>query len=126
MTTSVANITYKVGDKDTRPWGTWEVVNVGPGYIVKKITVTQGQLLSLQRHQHRAEHWVIVSGTATVTIDDKEFEAKADEAVHIPQQAKHRMGNNYAEELCFIEIQIGEILDENDIERFDDRYGRAN
>ncbi len=119
-------VSYTIGDNDTRPWGTWEVLGVGRSHIVKMITVKPGQLLSLQRHQFRAEHWIVVNGKASVTLNEEVFDLKADQSVYIPKTAKHRIGNYSDEDLCFIEVQIGETLDENDIERFEDQYGRAS
>ena len=117
--------TYKLGEIGERPWGSWEVIASGEGFTVKKITVKQGHMLSLQRHQHRSEHWIIVQGKATVTIDEHVFQASVDDKIYISKQAKHRIGNEQEEDLCFIEVQIGDFLDESDIERFEDNYGRV-
>ncbi len=118
------NIRYNVGDKDTRPWGTWEVVDVGEKHIVKKLTLLPGQSVSLQLHHHRNEHWVIVHGIATVTLGDKLLSIPENENVYIPVETKHRIANDTNETLVFIEIQTGAVLDENDIVRFEDKYGR--
>ena len=115
---------YARGQKDTRPWGTWEVIDAGDGYCVKKICVTPGNILSLQLHHHRAEHWIIVSGEALVTLGDDKFVKKANESVYIPAKTKHRIQNNPQKDMTFIEIQTGENLDESDIVRFEDSYGR--
>ncbi|MBP3347072.1 MAG: phosphomannose isomerase type II C-terminal cupin domain [Alphaproteobacteria bacterium] len=115
---------YARGQKDTRPWGTWEVIDAGDGYCVKKICVTPGNILSLQLHHHRAEHWIIVSGEALVTLGDDKFVKKANESVYIPAETKHRIQNNTQQDMTFIEIQTGENLDESDIVRFEDSYGR--
>lgn len=115
---------YKKGDHDTRPWGTWEVLDAGSTFCVKRITVTPGNILSLQSHNHRAEHWTIVEGEAVVTLDDKKIVCKADGAVYIPVKAKHRIQNDSGRDMIFIEIQTGETLDENDIIRYEDSYGR--
>ncbi len=115
---------YARGQKDTRPWGTWEVIDAGDGYCVKKICVTPGNILSLQLHHHRAEHWIIVSGEALVTLGDDKFVKKANESVYIPAETKHRIQNNTQQDMTFIEIQTGEKLDESDIVRFEDSYGR--
>jgi mannose-6-phosphate isomerase-like protein (cupin superfamily) len=117
-------IAYAVGDSDTRPWGTWEVVAIGDGHVVKRITVVPGARLSLQRHRHRAEHWVMVTGRADVTIDQRTFPCDRGEHVHIPCGAVHRIANPGAEPLVFIEVQQGTVLDENDIERLEDDFGR--
>lgn len=115
---------YKKGDHDNRPWGTWEVLEVGDNFCVKKITVTPGNILSLQSHNHRAEHWTIVDGEAVVTLNDRLITCKVDDSVYIPVQAKHRIQNNGSQNMIFIEIQVGENLDESDIIRYQDSYGR--
>ncbi|MGN1063069.1 MAG: phosphomannose isomerase type II C-terminal cupin domain [Alphaproteobacteria bacterium] len=119
------SVHYKTGDMDIRPWGIWEVIDVGATYIVKKITVMPGKILSLQLHHHRSEHWIIVSGTAEVTLDGRTFIAECNTPVYIEKEQKHRIANNTNLPMIFIEIQTGDILDENDIVRFEDRYGRV-
>ena len=116
---------YARGQKDTRPWGSWEVIDCGNGFCVKQINVNSGGILSLQLHHFRAEHWIIVRGTATVTLGNLEMEKKAGESVYIPLETKHRIQNKGTETLTFIEVQVGENLDENDIVRYEDVYGRA-
>ena len=116
---------YKKGDHDTRPWGTWEVLDAGDGFCVKRICVTPGNILSLQLHHFRAEHWIIVKGEALVTLGDEKIIKKANESVYIPAETKHRIQNNTQNNMEFIEIQTGENLDENDIVRFQDSYGRV-
>ena len=116
---------YKRGDKDSRPWGTWEVLDAGDNFCVKKITVTPGNILSLQSHNHRAEHWTIVEGEAVVTLGDGKLIKKADESVYIPVTTKHRIQNDTHENMVCIDIQTGDNLDENDIIRYEDSYGRA-
>ena len=116
---------YKRGDKDTRPWGTWEVLEASDNYCVKKICVTPSNILSLQLHHHRSEHWIIVEGEAVVTLGENKIVKKANEAVYIPAETKHRIQNNTQEPMVFIEVQTGENLDENDIVRLEDKYGRA-
>ena len=118
-------ITYKVGEQGERPWGKWEVLAVGEGYIVKRIIVNPRQKLSLQSHEHRAEHWVIATGTGTVTLDDKIIEAPQDTHIYIKKQQKHRMENATDTPMIFIEVQAGDTLDENDIIRYEDAYGRT-
>lgn len=120
-----ANIAYKAGDSDTRPWGTWRVLDVGTRHIVKRIMVMPGKILSLQLHHHRDEHWVIVKGTAVVTVGELVVEKKENEAVFIPRETKHRIANNTEEPMEFIEIQTGDTLREDDIVRLEDSYGRA-
>ena len=116
---------YARGQKDTRPWGTWEVVDCGNGFCVKQINVNPGGLLSLQLHHFRAEYWIIVNGKATITLGNLELTKKAGESVYIPIETKHRIQNDSQEILTFIEVQIGDDLDENDIVRYEDKYGRA-
>lgn len=117
---------YKKGDNDTRPWGTWEVLESGEHYCVKKITVNPEAILSLQLHNYRAEHWIIAEGEAMIVLGEDTLYRKADESVYIPVKTKHRIKNNSTNgKLVFIEIQTGEKLDENDIVRFEDSYGRV-
>lgn len=116
---------YKRGDKDTRPWGTWEVLDGGENFCVKKICVVPGGKLSLQLHRHRGEHWIIVKGTAKVTLGDEILVRKADESVYIPANTKHRIENDTVGDVEFIEVQTGDNLDENDIVRLEDVYGRV-
>lgn len=116
---------YKRGDHDTRPWGTWEVLDAEDNFCVKRICVTPGNILSLQLHHYRSEHWIIVKGEAVVTLGDEKIVRKANESVYIPAETKHRIQNDTAENMEFIEIQTGENLDENDIVRLEDKYGRA-
>lgn len=116
---------YKKGDHDSRPWGTWEVLDSGDNFCVKKIKVIPGGKLSLQSHRFRAEHWIIVEGEAVVTLGDDKLNKKADESVYIPAETKHRIQNDSSVEVIFIEVQTGDNLDENDIIRYEDVYGRA-
>lgn len=119
------NIKYAVGDFDSRPWGRWEVLSVGEGFIIKKIDVNPGAKLSLQSHEHRSEHWTIICGQAAVTRDEEVFELKTDGYVFIPARAKHRIENIGNTPMSFVEIQVGEVLDEKDITRYEDSYGRV-
>lgn len=112
-------------DRVYRPWGYYESVDAGVGYQVKRIVVDPGQALSLQRHRRRAEHWVVVSGMARVTRDDEVLVLSANQSVYIPLGAKHRLENPGAQPLQLIEVQSGDYLGEDDIERFEDRYDRA-
>ena len=116
---------YQRGQNDVRPWGTWEVIDCGKGFCVKRIKVIPGGILSLQSHEYRAEHWIIVAGTATVTLGEDSLTKKTGENVFIPVQVKHRIQNDTIQPLEFIEIQVGENLDENDIIRYEDKYGRS-
>jgi len=109
-----------------RPWGSYTVLEDGGlGYKMKRIEVTPGHSLSLQRHQHRSEHWVVVSGTATVTRDDETFTVSKNESTYIPIGMRHRLANKGKIPLQIVEIQVGEYVGEDDIERFDDSYGRT-
>ena len=108
-----------------RPWGSYDSLAVGPGFQVKRIVVKPGAALSLQRHQRRAEHWIVVSGTAEVTCDDRVFEVGENQSTYIPLGSKHRLRNTTDEPVELIEVQSGDYLGEDDIERFDDVYGRA-
>ncbi|MBE6453064.1 MAG: cupin domain-containing protein [Alphaproteobacteria bacterium] len=116
---------YKRGDKDTRPWGTWEVLESGANFCVKKIVVNPNQKLSLQLHHFRNEHWIIVKGEALITLEEHELFKNAGENVFIPANTKHRIQNNSSSSIEFIEVQTGDNLDENDIIRFEDIYGRV-
>lgn len=117
---------YKRGDHDSRPWGTWEVLDSGENFCVKKITVKPDAILSLQMHNFRAEHWIIVDGEAMVVLGEDTLYRYKDEAVYIPVKTKHRIKNTSQQvPLTFIEIQTGDNLDEADIVRFEDSYGRV-
>jgi mannose-1-phosphate guanylyltransferase/mannose-6-phosphate isomerase len=107
-----------------RPWGAYEGLDAGEGFLVKRITVTPGASLSLQRHQHRAEHWVVVRGTAQVTCGDQVRTCEANQSIYIPIGEMHRLENPGQELLEIIEVQTGDHLSEDDIERFEDNYGR--
>jgi mannose-1-phosphate guanylyltransferase / mannose-6-phosphate isomerase len=108
-----------------RPWGWYQSVHQGDGFQVKRITVLPGQKLSLQKHNHRAEHWVVVSGTALVTRGEDRLTLKAGESVYIPLQAVHRLENADDTPLHLIEVQTGDYLGEDDIIRLQDTYGRS-
>lgn len=108
-----------------RPWGTYTVLEEDQeGSKLKRITVMPGARLSLQSHSHRSEHWVVVSGTATVTKGDQIITVNKNESTYIPMGTKHRLENRGKIPLHILEIQVGEYLGEDDIERFDDNYGR--
>ena len=121
----MAEVSYRSGDSDNRPWGRWQVVDVGDGFAVKRITVNPGAVLSLQLHHHREEHWVIVRGRARVTRGTEIQELGRNQAVFIPLETAHRIENTGTEPLEFIEVQVGDKLDESDIVRLEDRYGRS-
>ena len=108
-----------------RPWGSYESVATGPSFQVKHIVVDPGEKLSLQKHQHRSEHWVVVSGSADVTVGDKVTILEENQSAYIPAGTKHRLANPGSVPLELVEVQCGSYLGEDDIERFDDEYGRA-
>lgn len=108
-----------------RPWGTYEGVDLGERYQVKRITVKPGAKLSLQKHFHRAEHWVVVRGTALVTRDNEQILLRENESTYIPLGAMHRLENPGRIPLDLIEVQSGSYLGEDDIVRVDDIYARA-
>lgn len=124
------NILKKIPDSEkgkvTRPWGNYQCIDYSSRYQVKRITVNKGGKLSLQMHHHRAEHWVVVSGTAKVTCGDKVFLLTENESTYIPIGENHRLENPGQIPLEMIEVQSGSYLGEDDIVRFDDIYGRAN
>ena len=108
-----------------RPWGTYVVLDEGPGFKIKRISVKPGASLSLQMHHHRSEHWVVVSGEAEVVNGDAQLRLRANESTYIPAEHKHRLANQGKDELVLIEVQTGSYVGEDDIVRFEDRYGRA-
>jgi len=107
-----------------RPWGAYEGLDAGDGFLVKRITVNPGASLSLQRHRHRAEHWVVVRGTARIVCGEDILTRTANQSVYIPIGAVHRLENPGEAPLEIIEVQTGDYLGEDDIERLEDRYGR--
>jgi len=112
-------------EQDERPWGRYFVLSDEADHKVKRIVVKPGKRLSLQRHGKRDEHWYLVKGAAVVTLDDRDVSLAPGEAVDIPRGVKHRVENRGEGELVFIEVQTGEYFGEDDIERFEDDYGRA-
>ena len=108
-----------------RPWGSYNSLEVSERFQVKRIMVKPGEALSLQMHHHRAEHWIVVSGVAEVTCDDKVFLLAENESTYIPLGSKHRLRNPGKLPLDLIEVQSGSYLGEDDIVRFDDVYGRV-
>ena len=111
--------------KVTRPWGSYDSVDCGERFQVKRITVRPGAKLSLQMHHHRAEHWIVVKGTALVTRGDEEILLAENQSTYIPLGIKHRLENPGRTDLEMIEVQSGSYLGEDDIVRFEDTYGRA-
>ena len=108
-----------------RVWGTFEIIRTEPNFQIKKLTIKPGLRLSLQRHQHRSEHWIVLSGCATVTIGEKTEALLPSQSTFVPQGTLHRLANNSSEPLIIIEIQTGNYLGEDDIERIEDDYNRA-
>jgi mannose-1-phosphate guanylyltransferase/mannose-6-phosphate isomerase len=119
MAESVQHLTVE------RPWGSFTVMEEGPGYKVKQIEVSPGSRLSLQMHQHRAEHWVVVQGTAKVTIGSDVKLVTSNQSVYIPLKTAHRLENPETKPLRIIEVQTGSYLGEDDIQRLDDDYSRS-
>lgn len=107
-----------------KPWGYYDTVDEAPGFKVKRIVVSPGQRLSLQKHYHRAEHWVVTKGEAVVQIGENEQILKTNQSVFVPKGAIHRLSNRTKETLCIIEVQTGTYLGEDDIVRLDDIYDR--
>jgi mannose-1-phosphate guanylyltransferase/mannose-6-phosphate isomerase len=107
-----------------RPWGSYESVEQGERYQVKRIKVKPNERLSLQMHHHRAEHWIVVRGTAEVTRGDETFMLAENESTYIPLGTRHRLANPGRLPLELIEVQVGAYLGEDDIVRFEDEYGR--
>lgn len=111
--------------RDYRPWGWYESLVLGPRFQVKRIVVNPGAALSLQSHHHRSEHWIVVAGTAKVTIDDEVKLVCENQSVYIPLGAVHRMENPGKLPLTLIEVQTGGYFGEDDITRYDDVYARG-
>jgi len=111
--------------KVARPWGWFDTLDEGKGFKVKRIKVKPGASLSLQKHSKRAEHWVVVKGIAEVVCNDKKITLKENESTYIPLGHRHRLSNPGKEFLEIIEVQSGDYLGEDDIERLDDQYGRS-
>ena len=116
---------YRLHRTVSRPWGAYTVLEEAPGFKIKRIEVRSGASLSLQLHHRRSEHWVVVRGIAHVTNGDKSFDVLPNESTYIPVETRHRLENRGAEPLVIIEVQCGDYLGEDDIVRFEDRYGRT-
>jgi len=108
-----------------RPWGSYSILEDGADCKVKRLTVLPGQVLSLQLHHQRSEHWTVVSGTARVTIGERSFDLESGHACFIPVNTRHRLENQTATPIHLIEVQVGSYFGEDDIVRFEDRYGRV-
>ena len=111
-------------ETDERPWGRYEVLEERPGFKVKVLEVKPGARLSLQRHAHRGEHWVVVSGVADVVRGNETLQLARGEHIHIPPETNHRLGNSGDQPVAIIEVQLGDYLGEDDIVRLEDDYQR--
>ena len=111
-------------ERTTRPWGWYETVSDVSGSKIKRIGVLPGQQLSLQKHRHRSEHWVVVQGTAHVTLDDRVFDLPQGGHCDIALGQVHRLANHTSQPLEIVEVQFGDYLGEDDIIRLQDDYGR--
>lgn len=116
--------TNKVGEMYHRPWGTYQTLYLGDNSQVKLITVIPSGRLSLQKHQHRAEHWIVIKGQLTVTVGTEVRQLKVNDTVMIAKEVTHRAENFTEEVAMFVEVQIGEYFGEDDIIRIEDIYGR--
>jgi mannose-6-phosphate isomerase-like protein (cupin superfamily) len=112
-------------ESEERPWGSWHVLDRGAGFKVKRIEVKPRQRLSYQTHEHRAEHWVVVSGRATCVIDGETLIVGPRESVDVEVGQPHRIINDQDDPLVLIEVQVGSYTGEDDIVRLEDDYGRA-
>ena len=108
-----------------KPWGSYKTFEKNEGYLLKKITVNPGEILSLQSHQHRSEYWHILEGTAKAECADQITYLSKHQSIFIPKQAKHRVSNEEEDVLVFFEIQSGDHLSEDDITRYEDKYNRS-
>ena len=112
---------------EVRPWGSYEVLSdEASNWNVKQLTVLPGRRLSYQSHEHRAEHWTVVQGTAEVLLDGETYLLEVGTGIVVPKGAKHRCGNPGTEDLIFVEVQVGDYFGEDDIVRYEDDFGRAS
>ena len=111
-------------EHDDRPWGYYDVVDAGPGFKVKRLVVRPGQRLSYQRHARRSEHWFVVAGSGQITLDGGTRPLGVGDTADIPAGTAHRVACDGTDDLVIIEVQTGSYFGEDDIERFDDDYGR--
>ena len=114
----------KISQIYKRPWGTYQTLDLGEGYQVKKIIVNPSGRLSLQKHQKRSEHWVVIQGNPTITVEETVRKHKVGDAIFIPIKSPHRLENFTSKMAALIEVQIGTYLGEDDIVRLEDIYGR--
>ena len=121
------NRNFKEGKSNNeiyRPWGKYTTIGAGDKWQVKRLEIKSNESISLQLHNHRSEHWIVVKGVAKVEIDSESFLVKSNESIYVPLGSKHRLSNPNNEKLIIIEIQNGNYLGEDDIIRFEDKYGR--
>jgi len=116
----------QVLEEDHRPWGYYQVLADEEDHKVKRIVVYPGKRLSLQRHRHRSEHWIVLRGSALVTRGDEKIPLEGGQSMFIPRGAVHRMENVGNDDLAFIEVQRGDYFGEDDIERLEDDFGRID
>lgn len=117
-----------MADITNRPWGSYATLHHSKedGFLLKRISVAPGRRLSLQSHQHRSEFWTVIKGCGEVTVGADVLMVGPRSSVYIPCQAKHRIENTHiTDELVFVEVQVGDILEETDIQRYEDDYGRV-
>jgi mannose-6-phosphate isomerase len=119
-----AEAPHRPSNRTERPWGWFETLTQGDGYLVKRLRLRAGRLLSRQRHRHRCEHWVVVAGEGTIDCDGQEIAATVGTTVVIPVGGIHRASAGMVD-LEIIEVQRGSLLSEEDIERFEDDFGRV-
>lgn len=116
---------YSKNEIGTRPWGRWTVLDAGLGFTVKKIEIDPGHRLSLQFHHHRCEHWLVIAGKGMLELDEEKRVIETGSHVYIPLKAVHRVKNTGTAVLSILELQQGDVLDEEDIVRLDDDYARG-
>jgi mannose-6-phosphate isomerase-like protein (cupin superfamily) len=125
MASNMTQARTPLTERSNRPWGWFETVSEVPGSKIKRIGVLPGQQLSLQKHRQRAEHWVVVQGTARVTLGEQQFDLGLGEHCDIALGQVHRLANLSAQALEIVEVQFGDYLGEDDIVRLSDDYGRS-
>ncbi len=118
--------TYAPEPTEIRPWGSFTVLGEFPDCKTKRLDVLPGKRLSLQSHNHRTEHWVVIDGTARITLDDTVQDRSAGETVVIPKGCRHRIENPGDQTLSIIEVQLGDYFGEDDIVRYEDDFGRLS
>ena len=115
-----------VSNEIIKPWGSYKTFEKDKDFLVKRISVAPGEILSLQSHKHRSEHWLVAAGIATVECDGEKSYLNQFDSMSIPQGSKHRLSNENKEILKVVEVQFGEILSEDDITRYEDKYKRES